>query len=56
MAQVSKVILECIELFRKLNEEALACRNGRKIIKPSWKLEYERLAKLEYEKAAALKA
>ena len=43
------MILECIDHFRPLNEEALATRNGVKIIKPSWKLEYEAQAKREYD-------
>ena len=37
--QIKKVISDVVELFRELNPEALACRNGDKILKPSWQLE-----------------
>jgi len=39
--QVKMVIIEALEAFKKLNPEALECRNGTKVPKPSWKIQEE---------------
>lgn len=48
--QIKKVISEVVAKFKDLNPEALACRNGEKIDKPSWQLQKEANMRLEWEK------
>jgi tRNA-dihydrouridine synthase len=39
--QIKKVILDALEHYKTLNQEALDCRNGEKVVKPVWKLNEE---------------
>lgn len=48
--QVEKVIVETLEYFKTLNPEALACKNGDRIVKPAWQIEQEKQQRVEYEK------
>ena len=41
VGQIKKVITEVVTKFKELNPEALAARNGDKILKPSWQLKQE---------------
>ena len=34
--QVQKVITESVQAFKELNEEALLCKNGDKVIRPAF--------------------
>ena len=38
---IHKVITDVVEQFRELNPEALASRNGDKVLKPKWQLDKE---------------
>lgn len=43
------MILAALEHYSTLNQEALDCKNGEKVPKPTWKVAEEEAQRLEYE-------